>query len=393
MIYLGMSAWHGMWKSRHQLMSRYALEMPVLYVEPWVSLNSIRKHRSGLLRVLRDIRKPVATKINANLSVMGASAARPVSGSRQLMPFTQRRWLEGIRRAARFAGIERPILWISRPEMGFVIGQLGEQFSIYHIVDEYIGYTGLTDQHKSRLTEQEADVLGKVDLTVAASPELVAAKAGPGRDIVLLENGVDPGEYRSALEKRDAPDDIAGIPGPRLGYSGLIGKRLDLQLIADVAQKRKDWSIVFIGRTDTRECASELAVLENLPNVHFLGEKSPQDVARYIAEFDVGLLPYAVNLETEHISPIKMYEYWAAGKPVVGTRIPATRRNSVGVRTADTADGFVEQADLVLKTIDESERDRVMALAEVNSWQARVDAVSAEIFERMPKPGNQVSGG
>ena len=167
-------------------MSRFASEMPVLYVEPWVSLNSLRKHHSGLLRILKDIRKPVARKISANLSVMTTSAARPVSGSRQLMPFTQRRWLEGIRRAARSAGIEHPILWVSRPEMGFAIGQLGEQFSIYHIVDEYSGYTGLTDRHKSGLTEQEADVFGKVDLTVAASPELVAAKAGPGRDIVLL---------------------------------------------------------------------------------------------------------------------------------------------------------------------------------------------------------------
>jgi glycosyltransferase involved in cell wall biosynthesis len=150
---------------------------------------------------------------------------------------------------------------------------------------------------------------------------------------------------------------------------------------------------VFIGRTDTRECAGELALLEELPNVYFLGEKRPDDVARYITEFDVGLLPYAVNLETEHISPIKMYEYWAAGKPVVGTRIPATRRNSDGVRTADTADGFIEQVDLALSNIDERERDRVMVLAAVNSWQARVDAVSGEILERLPEPGNQVSGG
>jgi glycosyltransferase involved in cell wall biosynthesis len=357
--------------------------MPVVYVEPWVSLNSIRKRRTGLPRVFEDMRKPLTSKVGQNLTVLRSSASRPVSGSNLLAGATQKRWLGGIRHAARIAGIEAPILWICRPEMGFSIGQLGEQFSIYHIVDEYLGYTGVTGADKERLAGQEADVLDKVDLSIAASPELVEAKTGPGRDMVLLENGVSSRQFENARKSGVTPDDMESIPRPRLGYSGLIGKRLNLDLMADVAQKRTDWSIVFIGKVDTRECLEKISHLKSLPNVHFLGEKRPEDVATYITGLDVGLLPYAINLETQHISPIKMYEYWAAGKPVVGTGIPAVRRNSSAVGIADTADDFVSEVDQTLSSFDQAGRRRLIELASENTWQSRVDQVSAEIRTRL----------
>jgi glycosyltransferase involved in cell wall biosynthesis len=383
MIYLGMSGWHDMWKSRHQLMSRFAKVMPVVYVEPWVSLNSIRKRRTGLSRVLGDICKPMTSKVGQNLTVLSSSASRPVSGSDLLAAVTQKHWLGGIRRAARAAGITSPILWICRPEMAFSIGQLGEQFSIYHIVDEYRGYTGVTSDERERLAAQEAEVLGKVDLSIAASPELVETKRGPGRDIMLLENGVSSREYESARENSFAPEDMECIPRPRLGYSGLIGKRLNLDLMSEVAEKREDWSIVFIGKVDSRECLAKISHLESLPNVYFLGEKRPADVARYITALDAGLLPYAVNLETEHISPIKMYEYWAAGKPVIGTSIPSTRRNSSAIGIADTASDFIKKVDQSLSSFDQSDRRRLIALASGNSWQSRVDRVSEELLARL----------
>jgi len=390
MIYLGMSGWHDMWKSRHQLMSRFAKVMPVVYVEPWVSLNSIRKRRTGLSRVLSDICTPLTSKAGQNLTVLRSSASRPVSGSDLLAAVTQKHWLGGIRRAARSAGITSPILWICRPEMGLSIGQMGEQFSIYHIVDEYRGYTGVTGDERERLAAQEAEVLGKVDLSIAASPELVETKRGPGRDIMLLENGVSSREYESARENNFAPEDMESIPRPRLGYSGLIGKRLNLDLMSEVAEKREDWSIVFIGKVDSRECLAKISHLESLPNVYFLGEKRPADVARYITALDAGLLPYAVNLETEHISPIKMYEYWAAGKPVIGTSIPSTRRNRSAIGIADTANDFINKIDQSLSSFDQSDRRRLIALASDNSWQSRVDRVSEELLARLKTVSTEI---
>ena len=385
MVYLGMSLWQGMWKSRHQLMSRFSRKMPVLYVEPWITLQSIRRRGlgTGLARVLRDIFRPTLKRNEANVWVLRSSAARPVSGSRLLGRFTRGYWLRAVNRAALSAGITRPILWICRPEMGFAIGEFEEQLSIYHIVDEYTGYTGLEGSESEQLAALERSVLDKADLSVAASPELVDAKAAVDRDIVLLENGVSPRQFIDAREKGTVPDDINSIPKPRIGYCGLIGKRLNLELLREIATQRPDWSIVMIGKVDYRECEASIADFQSLPNVHFLGEKHPNDVARYITALDVGLLPYAINLETHHISPLKMYEYWAAGKPVVATGIPAARRNSSAVRVADSAGDFIRHVQRSLDDFRQSDKDYLLGLAERNSWQTRVDQIAFEISVRL----------
>jgi len=383
MIYFGMSPWAGMWKSRHQLMSRFSRDMPVLYVQPWVGLRSLRSQMSGLFRIFADVGRPLLEKHEPNVHVFKSPAYLPVSRSPSLAPITQRLWTSAVRRAARSVGITQPIVWVSRPETGFVVGRMNEQLSIYHVVDEYAGYTGAGGQARAKLADIEAAVLDSVDLVIAASPELERAKQGPGRDIVVLENGVDPGEYADARHSGLEPDDLADASKPRIGYSGLIGKRLDLDLIREIALRRPDCSVVLIGKIDARECEEGLAALESLPNVYLLGEKPPTEVARYIVGFDIGLLPYAINLETQHISPIKMYEYWAAGKPVVSTSIPAAQRHRSAVNVAESHDQFHAIIDHLIDNPAGEDVVRLVELASRNSWQSRVECIAAELSSRI----------
>lgn len=383
MVYFGMSPWAGMWKSRHQLMTRFSCSMPVLYVQPWVGLRLLRSQMSGISKILTDVRRPLLEKHEPNVHVFNSPAYLPVSRSPNLAPITQRLWTGAVRRAARSIGITRPIVWVSRPETGFVVGQMNEQLSIYHVVDEYAGYTGAGGQARAKLAGIEAVVLDSVDLVIAASPELERAKQGPGRDIVVLENGVEPSEYADARHSGLEPDDLADVSKPRIGYSGLIGKRLDLELIRKIALRRPDCSVVLIGKVDARECEEGLAALESLPNVYLLGEKPPTEVAQYIVGFDIGLLPYAINLETQHISPIKMYEYWAAGKPVVATSIPAAQRNRSAVNVADSHDEFLSMINRILDDPNQENPDHLIELAGRNSWQSRVERVTAELSSRI----------
>ncbi len=382
MVYFGMSPWHGMWKSRHQLMSRFSAEMPVLYVEPYIGLQSIRKGQVRLSRIFADF-KGNLQRYEPNVAVFHTATHLPVSGSSLLASITRGIWSRAVRRAMRAVGITRPIVWISRPENQFVMGNLGEMFSIYHVVDEYAGYTGLDENSRARLAEAEAQVLDSADLVVVASPELQRAKQGPGREILVLENGVAPSEYVIARESGREPEDLADIPRPRIGYSGLIGKRLDLDLIHEVAVKHPESSVVLVGKVDERDCEETLRRLRRVPNVHFLGEKPASEVASYINGFDIGLLPYTINLETRHISPIKMYEYWAAGKPVVSTAIPAAQRHDFAVNVAEDHDEFCYMADRLIDNPSRDESASLIRLAEQHSWQTRVDAVAAELRARI----------
>lgn len=332
-----------------------------------------------------DLVKPTVTYPLPGMHVLRSSACRPVSGRRMLGRLTRLNWNRAVRREARRAGISRPILWISLPEMDFALGSMNEELSIYHMVDEYTGYTGLRKSDRERLVERESRLLDRVDLSIVASPELLEAKYAVGRDMVVLENGVDPTRYRMARRSDLMPSDMRSIPRPIIGYSGLIGRRLDLDLLTRLAASRKDWSIVLVGKIDRRECHSALAAFEALPNVFFLGEKAPEDVPAYVSAFDLGMLPYAINIETRHISPIKMYEYWAAGIPVVATSIPAARRHSSALCLADDSRQFIEGVEASLRNFKGSDRERLLELAEENSWQNRVDHITAVILERISK--------
>jgi glycosyltransferase involved in cell wall biosynthesis len=382
MVYFGMAPWDGMWKSRHQLMTRFSREMPVLYVEPCVWLGSLRTGQVKISRIVTDIGKTVQ-HCEPNVTVFRSPAYLPVSGSASLAGITQGMWLGAVRRAMRAAGISKPIVWISRPETRFVIGKLDEIFSIYHVVDEYTGYTGLTSEGKDRLVAMESGLLDAVDLVIVASPELQRAKEGPGREPLVLENGVEPLEYKHARESGHEPDDLAAIPKPRVGYSGLIGKRLNLELLRAAAQRRPDCSVVLVGKVDERDCEEALATLRSMSNVHLLGEKLGSEVASYVQSFDIGLLPYEINLATRHISPIKMYEYWAAGKPVLSTAIPAAQRHDFAVNVAKDQDEFMSMLDRLLDHPAETDPKEFTKLAAENSWQSRVDAVATELRSRV----------
>lgn len=382
MVYFGMSPWQGMRKSRYQLMTRFSVDVPVLYVEPWVGLRSLRTGKTRRARVLTDIGLGIERHA-PNVTVFPAKAHLPVSHSPRFAGITRRRWLRAVERAMHAVGIDRPIVWVSKPEMKFVADHFNNAFTIYHVVDEYGGYTGLQQQQRDALARTEAQLLDQADLVIVASPELQNAKQGAGRTMLVLENGVEPAEYDDARNQQAEPADLAGIPRPRLGYSGLIGKRLDLDLLRATAEHRPDCSLVLIGKVDPRECAAELADLEALPNVYLLGEKPGSEVAAYVVGFDVGLLPYAINLETRHISPIKMYEYWAAGAPVLSTAIPAAQRHDFAVHVADSHAAFLEQLDALLLRKSDKESQRLIDIAAQNSWQARVDTVSVRLRSMM----------
>ena len=104
---------------------------------------------------------------------------------------TKKLWLRAINTAATDAGIRHPILWLSHPCQAAAIGGVDESLSIYHIVDEYGGYTNQREQSRSALWQDEQAILQNVDMAITVSHQLVAAKSGNGADVHLVENAFD----------------------------------------------------------------------------------------------------------------------------------------------------------------------------------------------------------
>ena len=113
------------------------------------------------------------------------------------------------------------------------------------------------------------------------------------------------------------PADLAAVPVPRIGYVGyLTSLRLDLALLVVLAQQHPAWNFVLVGPEDE---AFKTSVLHTLPNVYFLGAKTPDELPAYLQHCTVCINPQLVNEVTMGNYPLKIDEYLAMGKPVVAT--------------------------------------------------------------------------
>ncbi len=144
-----------------------------------------------------------------------------------------------------------------------------------------------------------------------------------------------------------------------------------------MAVQRPDWTISLVGPLSYGLDANDLARLRALPNVRFAGAVPPEQVPAVMAGCDVGLIPYKLNEQTRHVNPLKVYEYLACGKPVVGTPLPELRQFEPLVRLAGDVDGFIAAVEAALAEGDDPQAVAArLAVAAANTWDARVERMN-----------------
>jgi len=206
---------------------------------------------------------------------------------------------------------------------------------VFDCMDELSGFAGAPPQMKAL----EAELLGVADLVTTGGRSLYEAKRDRHPNVHVFPSSIDQGHFARARGSCVDPPDQAAIPHPRLGFAGVIDERMDQALVRELAARRPEWQLVFLGPF----AKIDPAAFPRLPNVHLLGTKSYAELPDYLAGWDVGLLPFAHNDATRFISPTKTPEYLAAGLPVVSTSIRdvVTPYGDSGlVRIADGAGAF-----------------------------------------------------
>lgn len=168
-----------------------------------------------------------------------------------------------------------------------------------------------------------------------------------------------------------APDDIAAIPGPIIGYIGSLKTlRLDLNILLYIAEQRTDWHLVLVGPEDD---AFRNSRLHQLDNVHFLGRKPESELANYLQAFQVAINPQHLNEVTRGNYPRKIDEYLAMGKATVATRTDAMAYFADHVSLAQGREEWVEAIARELDT-DTTEKQRArMAFAAGHTWAQNVE--------------------
>lgn len=264
-------------------------------------------------------------------------------------------------------GIRCPILWFIAPHVGHLCGHLGEALSVYYCVDDFAAFP---DVDVDSMQQMDDDLTRRVDIVFVSSETLLAHKSSLNAHTFHSPHGVDVEHFAAAnRDDEPIPDEIAALPKPVVGFFGLIASWIDLDLIAELANARPQYSFVMIGRVAVPE-----GDLPQLPNLHFFGRRSYDVLPRYGRGFDCCLIPYRLTQQVLHANPLKLREYLAMGKPVVSVSTPEIDQFADVVAVTRSTAEFLEKLDLsVAESGNSTESARRMARVAPMSWQARVD--------------------
>ena len=358
------------WQSRHQILTRLSSYFHVVWVEP-------TPHWRDMLR--RPQRSPVPPHRDRGGFVIYRPAPwlshlhRPAALARRL----ERVRLGQARQLLVERGCRKIVLSLWRPSFDVALRLVPHDLAAYHIDDDYtFSMTGETPSDP-----REVQLIAAVDVVSVHSRGLLRRKGNINGRTVFLPNGVD---YTTYATLRQEPADLAAIPHPRIGYTGVLKPQLDWDLLRDLVSTHAEWQFVFVGPHHSDATVGPLVrTLARKPNVHFLGVKEVDELAAYPQHFDVCIMPYRMNAYADCIYPLKLHEYLAAGPPVIGTPILTLKEFSDVVILATSREEWSAAIEAALRREPRSNRCRAtrQAVAYSHDWAGIVRQMAALISD------------
>lgn len=361
--------------NQHQLMRRLAVHNRVLFVEslglrrPQLAGRDLRRIARRLARGLRGVRRI------GDLWVL-SPLVLPFHGSAAVRALNRRLLRRQVRRAARRLGAGRPILWAYAPQAEGLLDVLDPELVVYHCVDDVAAQKGV-DAESFRAAEER--FAARADLVLASAPALAERMRSLAGNVLYAPNVADTALFATALQPGPVDPAIESLPSPRLVFQGaIVATKLDVALLAELARLRPEWSIVLVGPRGAGDPGGDLSPLERSPNIHLVGPREEADLPAVLRGADAGLIPYAINDLTRSVFPMKVYEYLAAGLPVLSTRLPALEGVAAVERVGDAAE-LVAALERELAVDGAERRGERSSEASAHSWEARIEEIEAAL--------------
>jgi glycosyltransferase involved in cell wall biosynthesis len=264
------------------------------------------------------------------------------------------------------------VLWIYDPGAAGMAGSCGEAFAVYDCVDDYAEHATSARKREMVLACDRMAVL-RSQLVFTTSTAMYKRQRRLNSATHLVANAGDYEHFVGAADRAIAAPEVSGLPRCVLGFAGnFLVSKVDFDLLEDVAHALPHWTLLLIGPAGP-ETASALKHLAELPSVHWLGQKPYSELPRYVAAFDVGLIPYVSNAYTRSCFPLKLYEYLAAGKPVVASGLPELAGMEPDVTLADGPASFIRAVQDAAGRNTEADKLRRSQLAARNSWEKKTE--------------------
>lgn len=326
---------------------------PVVYPPTWLSWERMRQRPQFLLEAFRDAGHEVwfvdtdepGQRMVEGIHVVGSLRDVPGTGAIVYSHFAPMRHV--------FDLFEDPV----------VVYDVLDDLSIYDDQEE-----GLPEAR--RVWAHHDVVVREADVVMASNEVLGARHRSERPDLIVVENGVDSTAFGL---QQDRPADLPD--GTVIGYHGMISTWFDFDLLIGTARRLPEFRFVLVGPTEVPERLAE-ATAE--PNITWLGERPSDQMPAYASAFDVGAIWFEVDTMTEGVTPLKMFEYLAAGTPCVSTPLPAAVAQG-SVHTAGDVEGMAAAIEAAL--MDDTAALKVVG--QQNDWRLRIQPV----LERLEQAG------
>lgn len=365
--------WGGPWMSRNQILSRLSRYFHVVWCDPAITLRQL-----GIFSLLRNPNVDYRTTPSGLIVYRPEGWLPTIGRPRFLAHWTMRQRLLRARQILLNLGCRKIILYLWRPDHQPALDLIDYDLGCYHIVDEY-SFSVI----EKPIERREAKLISSVDQVFIHSAALFERKGKFNPQTLLVPNGVD---YPAFATPSSEPSDLSSVPHPRIGYVGFIKTQLDFALLVTLAQSHPQWSFVLVGpKGNLGKDAALVKRLSELPNVYFLGPKPVSALPGYVQHLDVCMLCYKLNDYTKYIYPLKLHEYLASGRPVVGSPIPSVQEFADVVKIARTPNEWSQdlQASLTCLANSDVEIESRRIVARRHDWTRLVDVIARTLCDRL----------
>jgi len=377
--------WDFVWQGHQEIMSTFAKNgNRILFIEntgvrmPGIrDISRIKKRIKNWFKGVKGIRKEME-----NLYIF----------SPLVLPFPYSRIARWINRYLILSVLERwmitinfadPIMWtfLPTPLSADIIDSLSKKLVVYYCIDNF----SVSSVSAKKIKRSEIKLLKKADLVFVTSSALRDYCAQYNNKIFTFPFAVDFEEFEQVrLKGSKAVSELADIKRPIIGYVGGVHKWIDQKLVKALAQKRNNYSFVFVGPVQT-----DISLLSGIKNIYFMGNKKHEELPYFIKQFDLCTIPYLLTAYTKNVYPTKLNEYLAMGKAVISTDLPevATFNRDYGnvVYVSDSAKGFGDNIDKAISEDNAAIINRRIEVARENSWGSRIEKMNALIGGEIEK--------
>ena len=368
--------WDWVWQRPQQFLSRLAKRHRVLFVEgPFLS--DAVSTPTYELKTLVD--HPNITILQTTMPASRWHDCAWIDEQRRVV-------LQDALKGALSDKFDNAVQWFYDPmAVTAFAGKMNEIATVYDCMDELSQFKGAPPQ----LIQRERDLLAVADVVFAGGRKMQESKNRHNANCHFYGCGVDIAHFGQARSSNLAiPADIARLADkPVLGYFGVVDERMDLELIAKLADA-DDWHIVMVGPV----CKIDEKDLPQRANLHWLGGREYTMLPALTKAFDVCLMPFALNEATEYINPTKALEYMATAKPIVSSAVPDVVSNFAEVvQIADSHDEFVQMCREEVAQPNAKRIAKGLEMAQRNTWDAIVFQLEKHIAEALQTRSSQTS--